>query len=346
MRFAVAGLACAVALVVVPRVTAWARRLGWLDVPGDRSTHRVPVPRTGGIGLAVAFLAGVVLWAAVDSAWDAAWRFLLPGAAWFLLGAVDDVARLRARTKLVGQVACAALSVAVGFRWEGRGVEPFPALAFGDATPFMTALWFFAVTTVVNFVDGIDLITCATCAVLLGAAAGGGAGPGGGAVCAAAAGGVLGLAFWNATPAHVFPGDGATHLLGFLAASVACALPAASPPGDALPWALASAPLLPGAVDVGTGIVRKLRRGQPLSAAHRDHLYQRLARAAGSHPGSALRYGVLALAAVVVVARVGPLAGWPGVLLVSAAVLGLHYVQAARATSGPAEGGPRTIPRP
>ncbi len=326
-------LACAVASLGVPAAARFAARFGLLDVPSERSVHRRPVPRTGGAGLFAGWCASVVAAAATGACgWDDAGRYLLPGAAWFAVGWADDLRGLRPGTKLLLQSGCALLAVAVGFRWGGDGIGPFPALRFGAATGAMTWLWFVAVGIVVNFVDGIDLITCATTVVLLGAAAGGAAGPGAGVLYAGAAGAVTGLAFWNASPARVFAGDGGTHLLGFLVASVACGLPALDPPATALPWAVASAPLLPGVIDVAWGIVSKVRRGVPVAAAHSDHLYQRLAkagtRAAWSHPRVALRYGLLALTAVLVVGRIGPAAGLVPAVLAAVLVLGAHLAHA------------------
>jgi UDP-GlcNAc:undecaprenyl-phosphate GlcNAc-1-phosphate transferase len=333
--------ALAAALLLVPAT----RRLGLLDVPGTRSVHRSPVPRTGGIGLLGGLLAGVLVALAAGAPATGLLAYGAPALLLFGVGLWDDAVRLSARTKLLLQLAAAILAVGMGMRWGGGAFPPFDALTFGAGTPAMTVLWLFAVGTVVNFADGIDLITCATTCVLLAAGAAAGVGPADGALHAAAAGAAVGLAFWNASPARVFAGDAGTHVLGFLVASLACTGPGRG--GDttrALPWALASAPLLPLVIDVGWGIAAKLRRGLPLSAAHHDHLYQRLTRVGWSHAAVAARYALLALAALVVVARIAPHGGLAAALAVGGAVLGLHLMDGLRASRRLRCGKPQPAP--
>ncbi|HEY8860841.1 MAG TPA: hypothetical protein VIN37_01940, partial [Candidatus Limnocylindria bacterium] len=48
-------LAFILAVVATPIVGALARRLGLMDIPGGRRRHPEPIPRIGGLGIAVAF---------------------------------------------------------------------------------------------------------------------------------------------------------------------------------------------------------------------------------------------------------------------------------------------------
>jgi UDP-GlcNAc:undecaprenyl-phosphate GlcNAc-1-phosphate transferase len=323
----------AVVAVVTPFVARSARRLGWVDVPSARSTHAEPVPRVGGIALLLGLAAGLAWFALTDRQVlevDVRWApYVFPLILYFLIGLADDLARLRPWVKFLAQAAAAALAVASGLRWDGAALGPFGALTFGPATPFMTWLWLVAVVTLVNFVDGIDLITCAVVVVVLAAAAGGGAGPADGLLYAIAVGAAVGLVVWNVSPAHVFPGDAATHVLGFLVATVACGVPGSggSEPTwmtHGLPWVAASAPLLPGVIDVAMGLFGKARRGVPLVEAHSDHLYQRLTKIGRSHVRVALRYGVLAFLALLMVTQVAPAWGLGACIGLSALVLLWH----------------------
>jgi UDP-GlcNAc:undecaprenyl-phosphate GlcNAc-1-phosphate transferase len=311
-----------------------------LDVPTARSTHARPTARVGGIALAIGVAGGLGLLAwrghrGLDAA--GAWiPYLVPAFGFFAIGLADDRWRLRPVLKFPAQGAIAALAVALGLRWGGEGLGPFGVLSFGPLAPFMTWLWIVAVVTLVNFLDGLDLITAATGIVVLAAGAGGAAGPGGGLLYGVAAAALLGLAFWNVTPARVFPGDAGTHLLGFLAATVACDLPPADPVAVpyavALPWVAASAPLLPGAIDVAWGLVGKARRGIALYAAHNDHLSQRLTKARDSHVAVALRYGALAAIGLLLVTQVAPRWGLLPCVVLGLLVLLAHLGQAWRAT--------------
>jgi UDP-N-acetylmuramyl pentapeptide phosphotransferase/UDP-N-acetylglucosamine-1-phosphate transferase len=320
--FAVTGVLCVVA-----------RRRGWLDHPGARRMHDAPTPRVGGVGLLAGLLPALLLTGARGAA--------VTAGAYFAVGLLDDVAHgrhgLRARTKLLLQVAAGVVAV-VGFdvRFAGRPSGPWGSVALAWAGPALTVAWLVAVVNLVNFTDGIDGISATTGAVLLGAAAGAG-GPASG-LAAAGLGGLAGFALWNAPPARAFLGDGGSHLLGALVALAPCAGTGVAAT-EAVPWALATAPLLPTIVDVGAALVRKVRRGVPLAVAHDDHLYQRLVKAGDPAGLVALRYGALALAAV---ALAGPVARRHGALaavLAGAAVLGLHLATGARRTAGV----PRTL---
>jgi UDP-GlcNAc:undecaprenyl-phosphate GlcNAc-1-phosphate transferase len=331
-----AFLATALAL---PALAGLAPPLGLVDTPSARSTHARPVARVGGIGLLAGMLTAVaVLALRAHGALDAAGAWLpygLPALLFFLIGLADDRWRLSARPKLLAQAAVAALAVVLGLRWGGAAAGPFGALDFGALTPVMTWLWIVAVVTLVNFVDGIDLITACVTVVVLGAAAGAQAGPGDGMLHALAAAALLGVVLFNVSPARLFLGDAGTHLLGFLVAAAALGLPAAGPRAPvALPWVLASAPLLPAVIDVALALVSKARRGVPLAAAHSDHLHQRLTKAGWSHPASALRYGALALLALLMVTEVARGAGLVACLAISAVVLAMHLGTALHTTRG------------
>lgn len=318
-------------LAGVPLLARWARAWGLVDVPSGRSTHERPVPRIGGLALVLGIgsgVTGLVLSGGLSlDAMDAWWPYLLPAGGYLLIGLADDRFRLPARWKFVAQAGAAAYAVFLGLRWGGEALGPFGALTFGPATPFMTWLWLVAVVILVNFLDGLDCITVAGSAVVLSAAWGGAAGPGAGALYAIAAVAVLGLTFWNVTPARTFPGDSATHLLGFLVASVALELPGQAGVGltHALPWAAASAPLVPGVIDVALGLLDKQRHGVSLARAHNQHLSQRLTKRGRPHVAVALRYGALSLAALGLVAWVSPRYGL-GVCLLAALVLLLWHL--------------------
>ena len=324
-----AALACAVVLLVGAPVLALARRAGLVDVPTARSSHARPVARAGGLLLGLGIAVSLLLYALRTEAGGAAGTYCL-AATYLGLGLLDDIWRLRTRTKVVAQALLAACAVALGWRWAGAASEPFAGLPLGAASAPMSWLWIFAVVVLVNFMDGIDLITCAIAAVLLGAGAGAGAGPDQGALFAAALGATLGLAWWNATPARTFPGDGAAHLLGFLVALLP--LTQGDTHSVALPWVWASAPLLVAVIDVGWVLARKAMRGVPMGRAHREHMHQRLTRAGWTHAASALRYGVLAFLALILVARVAAQIGIAASFALGALVLAVHLATALHRT--------------
>ncbi len=323
------GLAFLAAAFSLPLWVRVAARLGLVDVPQARSTHTTAVARVGGLAVGTGVCVGLLVavlrsHGALDAA--ASWGpYLIPGVLFLAIGLWDDRGQPSARAKFLAQCLAAAVAVGLGLRWEGAPLAPFGPLSFAAATPVMTWLWIVAVVTLVNLLDGLDLITAATCAVVLGAAAGAGAGPGHGLFCGLALAALLGFVPWNVAPARAFLGDAGTHLLGFLVATAALHLPGET---EALPWVLASAPLLPGVLDLGWGLWMKRRLGVPFAQAHNQHLSQRLTHAGWSHAAVAIRYGVLGVVALLLAAVVAPRAGLGMCLALAGGVLLLHLTHA------------------
>jgi UDP-GlcNAc:undecaprenyl-phosphate GlcNAc-1-phosphate transferase len=348
-----------------------ARRFGMMDQPDVRRTHRIATPRLGGIGIVAGLLAGAAAGeATVDRILSSdffsdRWAQgvvthppqsgLLVGAiGFFVLGLVDDLRRtgISPRWKLALQVVLAVGGVWHGLRFDGRvdrAWSAWPTLSFGSDTihAVMTVLWIVAVVNVVNFMDGIDAILASITIVVFGAC-----GPSdwlpthfgcSHRYAAAAAGAVLGFAVWNAPRARIFLGDGGSHVLGFLVAAMPCFPWSAYTHRWMLawddvqwsmssPWPLVAAPLVPSIVDVAEALIHKARHGIPMSQAHNDHLYQRLVKAGWSHGAVAIRYGVLALVAVVLVGPVAMRIGAVGASAIGAGVMALHLWTGARTT--------------
>jgi UDP-GlcNAc:undecaprenyl-phosphate GlcNAc-1-phosphate transferase len=206
----------------------------------------------------------------------------------------------------------------------------WPALSFAIDSPVWTVIWIVAVVNALNFMDGIDSILAATAVPILVAGATH-AWPTAAPLWLGAAGAVLGFAFWNASPARIFVGDGGSHLIGFLIAAMLCGAVGSD---HGVPWPLVAAPLVPSIVDVAEALIHKARHGIPMSQAHNDHLYQRLVKAGWSHGAVAIRYGVLALVAVVLVGPVAMRIGAVGASAIGAAVMALHLWTGARTTRG------------
>ena len=124
VAFVVAAL---ISLLITPLVRRLAIRLDNIDLPDQRRVNKRPIPRGGGIGVAIAFLvvAGGVLFANDRLALVPMPRSIDPtelvallagGAIATLIGVLDDTLQLRARWQLLGQVALAAFAVWPGSR--------------------------------------------------------------------------------------------------------------------------------------------------------------------------------------------------------------------------------------
>ena len=181
-------LAFLAALAVTPLVAAFARRFGLMDLPGGRRQHPEPIPRIGGLGIALAFGLAVFTFWLVDRLNGHPFlipeevrtpRFTLTAMAAFLglaIGLLDDALDLRARWQMLGYFAIAAVIVAAGIRIgfinDPRGdglIQLAPPIAIG-----FTVFWIVGMVNALNFIDGLDGLAAgvaAIAAVALGATA-------------------------------------------------------------------------------------------------------------------------------------------------------------------------------
>jgi len=317
-----AGLTLVVALLV-----AWATifllrlaapRLGLLDLPNERSSHREPRPRGGGIGILAGALAGLGVEAARGATLAGPATVVLAGIAVVAaVGVWDDVWKLPPWPRLLVQTAVAITAV-IALGAVPRLPLPAPLdVRLGIAAAPLTVLWLVGVTNFFNFMDGIDglaggqaLVTLALALWVLGA------GPGA-LLVLPFAGATAGFLVHNWPPARVFLGDVGSGALGFLLA----ALPLLAAPSRRAPALLAIALSLAFfLLDPVHCLFRRWRRGAPLGAAHRERAYQRLALAYGhAKTTGGLLLAALALSALAGLAVARPALGWPAIAAAGAA---------------------------
>lgn len=275
--------------------------LSWhlIDHPNHRSSHVAPTPRGGGIAVMA-----VLLTLASPFAWLAGPPglplLLAAAAALALVSLADDRRSLGVLPRIATQGAAAAAAVWVAAQhWPP--LPPFaPALLLAPLA-WLALLWF---VNLFNFMDGIDGITGTQCvAIGLGsalviashippagdAAALASAALHAGLLIAAAAGGFLTI---NWSPARVFLGDVGSIPLGFLCGTLLLALAALGHPAAAL--------ILPAysVLDATITLLRRWRRGENLTQAHRSHAYQKAAQSGLSHAAICRRIAALDLALV------------------------------------------------
>jgi UDP-N-acetylmuramyl pentapeptide phosphotransferase/UDP-N-acetylglucosamine-1-phosphate transferase len=235
--------------------------------PNARSSHKMPTPQGAGIAVIAATLsvggacAGLV-GSAVPVALFAATIFIA------MVGFADDVRPIRVIPRLLLQAAAVGLVI-----WQAPSdlrLLPWLPLSIERIVLLVAGLWF---VNLVNFMDGLDLMTAAEVVPITGAAVllwilGGY--PILPAVLAAALGGaMLGFVPFNRPLAKVFLGDVGSLpiglLLGWILLQVA--------------WAghLVAALLLPlyYLADATLTLLRRIVRREPFWMAHRSHYYQR-----------------------------------------------------------------------
>jgi len=268
--------------LITAGVRAFLIRHGVMDLPNARSSHSIPVPRGGGVGIVVAFLSAVV-WLFLKKFIPAqlAWALLGGGLAIAIVGLVDDHFKLAPWPRLAVHSLAAAWTV-----WNLDSMRPFQ---FGGnnllwvwvsrGVAFGGLIW---LTNLFNFMDGIDGLA------------------GTEAVCVSGVGAVLlflnglpsyarlswmlaaaslGFLVWNWPPAKIFMGDVGSGFLGFTLGTLALFSSKASPE-LIWPWLILLAAFL---VDATVTLLRRVFSRARWYEAHRSHAYQHAAQATGSH---------------------------------------------------------------
>ena len=275
------------AALVLAAAVAWAGgallvRRGWLDTPGERSSHRRPTRTGGGVAVAAGVIAGAALAAASQHAPPGVDVVFVLGAAIAMgaLGGLDDRFGLDARLKLaVGVLLSLAVASALPHP-RALPLAPGLGLPLAEAVSLLgAALWLLTAVNAVNFMDGADGLVPGGLPIAftaLGvASAAGGAAPVAG-LCALACAAYLGFLPWNLA-GRLFQGDAGSLFGGFLFA----ALHLAAAGRGAVPLLFGPLVLLPWLTDVLLTLLRRARGRRPLLSAHREHLYQRWLQATG-----------------------------------------------------------------
>lgn len=317
-----AGLAGAgVAGLLVPWIIAWHRTRALPETVRDlHHTHSVPVPRLGGVALAVAFALVAVFLALVgltpvERAEEL--RLVVLGAlAMFGLGFWDDLKPLGARRKLLGQILISAITCFLGVNIEvvsnpvGEG-----SLQLGAWSAVVTILWLVAFTNLINLVDGLDGLAGGLSLMLLGLLAfvqfQSGTTP---FLCAALMGALLVFLCYNFPPARIYLGDGGAYFLGFFIAALTIVSSQKGTVAAALiaPLFVLTLPM----IDAALALLRRGLKGLPIFRPDRGHIHHRLLEMGMSRRRAVLTlYGfTLVFLVLALVLWWGKGRGWPVII--------------------------------
>ena len=293
-------------IILTPVVRSAALRLNLVDHPdAARKPDYRPIPRVGGIAVAVAFVCSYALWwlTPLHAVWTISQNLsliykLIPAVGLiFVIGILDDLLGLKAWLKFTGQIIAAAIAYSAGVHVIGFGGAAFTQVWW---TFPATVLWLVACTNAINLIDGVDglaagLSLVATLSMLLGAAINHNV------LLAFAtvplAGCLLGFLRYNFNPATVYLGDSGSLFVGFIlgCCGVLSSQKSTTILGMTAPILALAIPLL----DTSLAIVRRFLRSQPIFGADRGHIHHRLLdRGLTPRRTALVLYGIGALAAI------------------------------------------------
>jgi UDP-N-acetylmuramyl pentapeptide phosphotransferase/UDP-N-acetylglucosamine-1-phosphate transferase len=272
-------LAMILGVVFVGTVRRYAIHSAIIDRPDYRSSHTVPTPTGGGLGLVLAVL---VAW--MIDAW-------IPGLAVgiavlgigvvVVVGWLDDRAPMQVGPRLAAHLVAGFCLLPLALQ-----AQSVPAWMGWGAVAWWIS-WGVSSVNVVNFMDGIDglvgsqMLLYGVHLAVLGEYNGLARSLG-----LALAGACAGFLLWNWAPARIFMGDVGSGALGLTVVLGGILLLREGRAG-LIPAFL---PLYPLFLDATITILRRAARGERLTEAHRQHLYQRLANGGWGHSKVTLLY--------------------------------------------------------
>ena len=273
------------AAVITLAVIYIARRLNIVDAPDVRKVHFRAIPRIGGVAIFVPMMVLIVSVLFLDNTIGNKFRDIQPrviallsaATFMFLVGLIDDIKGLRARVKLLCQLAAAITVCAFGLRITSVTVSDWFTLNLGWFSWPLTIFWIVGITNAINLIDGLDGLAAGICAVACGVMVvlsihfGQ---PVMAVIMLSLLGALTGFLFFNLNPAKIFMGDSGSLFLGFTlaSASVMCAAKSQAIVGLTLPILALGIPIL----DTLFSMLRRFLERRSMFSPDRSHFHHRL----------------------------------------------------------------------
>jgi UDP-GlcNAc:undecaprenyl-phosphate GlcNAc-1-phosphate transferase len=267
-------LAMVVTMAWLPVFGRVAAKWRIVDHPGERKVHAVPIPRIGGVAMAIGVLAAALIVVPLEAP-DR--YFLIAAGVVALFGGLDDRFDLDYRVKLSGQLLAAGIVILGGdIQIHALTLDDRVMLPEWVSIP-LTLFFLVGITNAINLADGLDGLAGGTtflslCALAMLAYSGGQASSA--ALALTFAGAVLGFLRFNTFPASVFMGDAGSQLLGFAVGvlSLRATQSGNSAVSAATPILLLALPIL----DTLSVMVQRMSEGRSPFSADKNHIHHKL----------------------------------------------------------------------
>lgn len=274
-----------ISLLITWGARNFAVRRGIVSPPDAHHIHHRSVPRIGGIAIFTTFSSFVFLYIlfflpghphnvfAMDIA-----KIAVPGTLLFGVGLVDDICGLRARIKLVFQIAGGLCLYCSGLSFPALDLN-VAGLPIGAMLSFsLTVFWVVLLCNGLNFIDGLDGLAAGTafliCLPLLIFALITGR-PVLSVAIVMFSGTLLGFLVFNFNPASIFLGDSGSLFIGFLLSGFLLSELRNGTHGLRLTLSLLIAFALP-VTDTALSVLRRLLNRRALFSPDREHIHHRL----------------------------------------------------------------------
>ena len=269
-------------------ITGLMLRARIMDVPNSRSSHGAPVPNSGGVAIVLTFIIGftALLLLSRDARINDVHLigFAVAAIAIAAVSLLDDLGKLEFAQKLGAQILAAVILLAFGIVIRKISLPVFGIVELGWLAYPLTLLWVVALTNFFNFMDGLDGMAGGTGVIIALSF---------GLIClkegspfvyllsAILFSGCLGFLVFNFPKARIFMGDVGSQFLGF--AFAALAVLAAEYDASRTSFMVMPLLMFNFIFDAIFTLLRRLWRGENVTAAHRSHLYQLFNQLGYSH---------------------------------------------------------------
>lgn len=278
------GSAC-LALLTTPVVIWLSHRINALDYPGVRAMHVRPTPRIGGVAIFFSAMCLIIPILFLSNAIGEAFRDMrlqlttmwLMALFIFLVGLMDDLHGLEARTKLTAELMAACVLCVSGVKISSLEVTDTFVLHLGWISWPLTIVWIVGITNAVNLSDGLDGLAAGISAIACGVIAVFAVYSGNVVMAVfmlALLGGLSGFLYFNFSPAKTFMGDCGSLFLGFTIASssVVCLTKSSALIGLTLPILALGIPIF----DTFLAMLRRFLERRSLFTPDRSHFHHQL----------------------------------------------------------------------
>ncbi|NVK18619.1 MAG: glycosyltransferase family 4 protein [Methylocystaceae bacterium] len=267
------------------------------DLPNERSSHTIPTPRGGGIGILIAVLPTLLLTQWISQNPIAAYQpVLLCAFGLALVSFLDDLKNLGPLIRFASQIVCVIICLSFIPSGDNGFLGGFVPVWIEKVILGIGWVWFI---NLFNFMDGIDgisgveIISISAGIILI-------------AVLGQLnieyiqvglilAGGAAGFLRWNWHKAKVFMGDVGSVPLGFLLGWLLISL---AGEGFVIASVIISLYYL---MDATSTLIKRALRGEKVWQAHREHYYQKATQAGRPHNWVVIRIALINLSLLICV---------------------------------------------
>ena len=282
MEIIISGIALVLAFLLTLNLRKYALKKNIIDVPNERSSHKVPTPRGGGVSFVITSILSFIGLCLYSSEYVYLWPLFAGSALIAAVGFWDDHSDLSSKFRLFLHIGISAITIFLLAKTSNNAIlkevieSQYILFLF-----FISALTFYI--NLYNFMDGIDgIASIQTITVFLSAfilhqsleaesvVTG---------IYLIISAGVIGFLLLNFPPAKIFMGDAGSGFLGFtIGAFTFYSL--------GLGWPHFWAWVILSAVFVGDAtytIFKRIRNKEDITKPHRSHAYQIASRKFNSH---------------------------------------------------------------